>query len=251
MCNHYSSSGEWRDRMGEFSHLKIPPFRDRGALNSVAAHVYPGKDGEILMAVEGELTNAAAHWRFVPPTWKGTLAEWGKASNPAKKVFRGKGLNNAKGETADTIKTFRDAAQSGRCVIPVEAFFEYGDDGHQHPEGGGRIEYRFTPAAGGVLWLAGLWGWADPVEGRTLTFTMVTKEKGAETGSIGHHRQPMNLGMDEIEAWLDYSNPVKAFTGTSPAGTFKVEACPPRPRSSGKVKDEVVTDHVGAPPEPT
>ncbi len=75
---------------------------------------------------------------------------------------------------------------------------------------------------------------------------MVTKDKGAETESIGHHRQPMNLTADQIGAWLDYSNPVKAFTDISTAGTFKIEACPSRPRAAGKVSDEVVMSEFDA-----
>ena len=206
MCNHYSSSGEWRDKVGEVSPLRLPAFHDRGRPNSVKEHVYPGRDGEILMIEGDELVPAAAHWRYIPPHWKQSLKEWAKPSKPG--AVRGKSCNNARGDTADTTNMFREAAKRGRCLIPVDAFFEFAKE--KGPDGRA-VAHRFTPAHGGGLWLAGLAGWAEPEEGRTLSFTMVTKGPGAETASIGHHRQPVNLAPDELAAWLDPANPVASF----------------------------------------
>lgn len=52
---------------------------------------------------------------------------------------------------------------------------------------------------------------------------MVTKPKGAETASIGHERQPVNLEGDQLAAWLDHAVPISTFLEPSPAGSFKVE----------------------------
>ena len=216
MCNHYSSSGEYRDRMGEFSELRLPVFRDRGRPNSVKEHVYPARDGEILFVEDGELVNAAAHWRFVPPFWRDNLKEWAKDSKPG--AFRGKGCNNARIEGLDGAKSmFRTGA---RCLIPTDAFFEYGKD---RGPAGKLIEYRFSHPAGEVLWLAGICGWAEPAEGRTLTFTMVTKPPGGDTASIKHHRQPVNLVGEQVSAWLDPSSPLSGFSEVSPVGAFSIE----------------------------
>jgi putative SOS response-associated peptidase YedK len=217
MCNHYSSSGKWRDEVGEFSQMRLPVFHDRGRPNSVQEHVYPGRDGEILMALDGQLVNAAAHWRFVPFYWKGSLKEWARPSKPG--AVRGKSCNNAKGETADATAMFREAAGRGRCLIPADAFFEFARE--KGPDGRA-VEHRFCDPDGRVLWLAGLSGWADPEEGRILSYTMVTKGPGAETASIGHHRQPVNLRRDQLAEWLDPATPVKAFLTPSPEGTFRV-----------------------------
>ena len=99
MCNHYRQDPLYRDRVGEFSDLKVVLFRDRGRPNSVKEHVYPCRDGEILIVEDGGLVNAAVHWRFVPFHWEGSLKEWAKPSKPG--AIRGLSCNNARGETAD------------------------------------------------------------------------------------------------------------------------------------------------------
>jgi hypothetical protein len=115
MCNHFRRDPEYRDRAGEFSDLKIPLFRDRGRLNSVKEHVYPGRDGEILMVEDGALTNAAAHWRFVPFHWKGSLKEWAEPSKPG--AILGLSCNNARGETADTQpQSSQRTSLTGTCA---------------------------------------------------------------------------------------------------------------------------------------
>jgi putative SOS response-associated peptidase YedK len=216
MCNHYSSSGEWRDLVGEFSHVRLPVFHDRGRPNNVTEHVYPARYGEILLVDDGQLVPAAAYWRFVPFYWRGSLKEWAKPSKPG--AARGKSCNNARGEKADTAPMFREAAKNGRCLIPADAFFEWGD-GEKAP----KAEHRFSAPDGRPFWLAGLWGRSEPEDGPLISFTMVTKACGPDTGSVGHDRQPINLVGDQVGAWMDPANPVGSFLETSPAGTFKVE----------------------------
>lgn len=217
MCNHYSSSGAWRDATGEFARLKLPVFTDRGRLNSVKEHVYPGRDGEILLVEDGQLVNAAAHWRFTPPYWRDSLKEWGKHARPPARP-RGANCNNAKIEgLANPKSMFRGGA---RCLIPVDAFFEFNTLREKSEPA---VEYRLSDPEGRVIWLAGLCAWAEPSDGRTFTFTMLTKEPGGDTASIKHHRQPVNLRPDQLERWLDPTAPAAEFKDVSPLGTFKVE----------------------------
>ena len=218
MCNHYSSSGEWRDRMGEFSHLKLPPFdRNRPRPNVQGPDIWPAYTGEILGIEEGELVAQAATWLLMP-FWAAKqgrkFAEWRKTNG---------GCNNAKGETAETIATFRSPATSawGRCLIPGTAFFEYHKD--KGPDGR-KAEYRFSYPEGRPFFFAGLRSRVEPADTGPMTgYAMVTKPHGPDTFSIGHHRQPVILEPGQLAAWLDSANPVTEFLEPSPAATFKVE----------------------------
>jgi putative SOS response-associated peptidase YedK len=213
MCNHYSSSGEWRDLVGEFSHLRLPVFHDRGRPNSVKEHVYPGRDGEILIVGDGQLVPVAAHWRYVPPFWTGSPKEWARPGKPGK--VGGKGCNNARGETVESGRMF---AAGARCLIPTDAFFEWGD-GTKAP----KLEHRFAAPDGRPFWLAGIWRLAHPEDGPLLTYTMITKVAGAETGGIGHQRQPFDLAPDRLADWLDGTMKIAPLAvQPSPAGTFTV-----------------------------
>jgi putative SOS response-associated peptidase YedK len=58
-----------------------------------------------------------------------------------------------------------------------------------------------------------------------LTYTMITKAAGGDTGAIGHGRQPVMLSPDEYAAWLNPETPIAAFTTRfDPAGTFQARA---------------------------
>lgn len=217
MCNHYRSDPTWREKMGEFSDLKIPIF-DRAAPtpNFQSLDIWPGYMGEIArIDDDGMMRPAAAYWRMIPWWFKGSMKGWARTNG---------GCNNAKGETAETNGVFKQAAKSGRCIIPAEAFFEYAADRVD----GKKPEFRFKPTAGGTLWLAALCGWAEPEEGRILTYTMVTKPAGPDVSAIGHPRQPVNLEPAQFGAWLDGSTPMTEFLEPSPALTFMAELAPPR-----------------------
>ena len=115
MCNHYSSSGEWRTLTGEFSQLRLPLFDAERARPNVQTHLYPGRTGEILL-VEGErLAALAAHWRLIPKWWTQSSKDFGN---------KWRGCNNARGEGIATSRMFKDALPN-RCLIPADAIFEY------------------------------------------------------------------------------------------------------------------------------
>jgi putative SOS response-associated peptidase YedK len=214
MCNHYRSDPEWREKMGEFSDLKLPVFDRSGARPNVQGpDIWPAYTGEILGV---ELVSVAATWLFMP-FWaasKSTFAQWRKTNG---------GCNNAKGETAEASGVFKHAAKSawGRCLIPGSAFFEYHKD---KGADGKKPEYRFSFPDGRPFFFAGLRSRIEPSDlGPTLTYTMVTKPGGGDTLSIGHPRQPVILEPEELAPWLDPQVQIAKFLEPSPAGTFKVE----------------------------
>ena len=216
MCNHYRSSGAWRDRAGEFSDLKLPVFDPgRARPNVQGPDIWPAYTGEILAVEEGELIAQAATWLFVP-YWAAPrgFAAWRKTNG---------GCNNAKGETAETSGVFKSAAKAawGRCLLPGEAFYEYAAE---RGADGKKAEYRFSFPDERPFFFAGLRSRVDTADkGPMVTYTMVTKPCGADTLSIGHPRQPVILEPGELAAWLDPANAVTGFLEPSPAGTFKVE----------------------------
>lgn len=216
MCNHYSSSGEWRDLVGEFSHLRLPVFdRDRPRPNVQGPDIWPGYTGEILTVEGSQLVAEAATWLFVPPWLKKPFAEWRKTNG---------GCNNARGETAEASGIFK---LGRRCLIPGEAFFEYAK---QPGADGKKPEYRFSFPDSRPFFFAGLRSRADaPDRGPMVSYTLVTMPPGPDVESIGHHRQPVILGPDQLAAWLDKANPIASFLEPSPAGTFKVELARGKP----------------------
>ena len=211
MCNHYSSSGEWRDAVGEFSQLprQLPSFDHERARPNVQTHLYPGRTGEIL-AVEGDhLVASAAHWRLIPKWWSATSKDFGN---------KWRGCNNARGEGIATSRMFKDALRN-RCLIPADAIFEYAAE--PGPDGK-KVEHEFRPTKEGPLWIAGIFERSNPNDGPLLTYAMVMTEAGPDALSIGHPRSPIFLGADQLAHWLDPASSVDDFMTPPAAGTFQL-----------------------------
>lgn len=218
MCNHYRKNPDWRTRIDDWSETRIPIRFDREApMPNTSAEVYPAGVGEIVIPADDDrLVAASASWLFMP--WKPglTWAEWSKTR---------RGCNNARGEEADKKWPFGPSAQR-RCLIPGDAFFEWDDALSKKDGGPGKTEYRFTYPDGRPFFFAGLFNRVEPPDqGPMLTYTMVTKGAGGDTGSIGHPRQPVILRPDEADAWLDGANPIAGFAERlDEAGTFALTA---------------------------
>ena len=154
-------------------------------------------------------------------------AEWGLIPTWADDRDDG-GHINARAESAAEKPSFRDAfagsgtaeaesedhgwatADAGRCLVPADGFYEWGDTGD------GRRPYRIEVGDRDLFAMAGLWtrwepthrqtglgefagetGDADPIH----TFTILTTDANETLAPI-HDRMPVILAHDEESAWL-------------------------------------------------
>jgi putative SOS response-associated peptidase YedK len=124
------------------------------------------------------------------------------------------GYINARAETLSRKRSFADAYESRRCLVPADGFYEWTprDDGEKQP-------YRVCLPDDAVFAMAGLYERWDPPQRQTglgefgsggsgggeddvvETFTIVTTEPN-ETVADLHHRMAVVLAPDEEATWL-------------------------------------------------
>ncbi len=134
-------------------------------------------------------------------TW-GLVPEWVHDEEQLKKIWNN--TLNARGETIFVKPSFRDSAQSKRCILYVDGFYE-----HHHFEGKTYPFYVFRKDKK-PLALAGLWSeWTNPeTNGKVKTFTIVTTtgnkllEKIHNNPKLKEPRMPVILPESLENDWL-------------------------------------------------
>jgi putative SOS response-associated peptidase YedK len=119
-------------------------------------------------------------------------------------------LSNARSETAWDKPSFRDAMRRGRCIVPVDGFYELAPATPDGPRtAAGRPAKRphlFRSAEGAPLLLAAISSrWRDtsrPDGQRLSTVCLLTTGANATMATI-HDRMPVILDPDEARLWLD------------------------------------------------
>jgi putative SOS response-associated peptidase YedK len=126
-----------------------------------------------------------------------TAYRWGLVPHWATSLSAGTRAFNARAETVATSPMFRDAFRRRRCLVPVDAFYEWRRDGKL------RRPFAIRRTDHDVLALAGLWtGWRDPETDQvTRTFTIVTTAANDAIAEL-HDRMPVILPEDEWATWL-------------------------------------------------
>jgi putative SOS response-associated peptidase YedK len=109
-------------------------------------------------------------------------AVWGFISTGRAPLF------NARGETVDTIQSFRDSFRQNRCLVPASGFYEWRTSDRQ--------PFYFERRDGQLLAFAGIW----KLVGNHLQATVITTTPNAEMQDI-HHRMPVIL---ESGSWTDW-----------------------------------------------
>lgn len=105
----------------------------------------------------------------------------------------------------------------GRCLIPVDAFYEFTKPAD--PKAKRKDKWAFRLAGHDWFCIAGLWR-ADAAVGEA--FTMLTSEPGPDIAPY-HSRQVVVLGRDSWAAWLDPAVPSAELCRPLPAGSLTVE----------------------------
>ena len=135
-------------------------------------------------------------------TW-GLVPFWVKDSKQQKSLWNR--TLNARGETIFEKPSFRKAAESNRCLIYVDGFYEH------HHQGSKTFPYYIHRKDGEPMVLAGLYSdWPDPDTGELLTtFTIVTTEGNPMMARIHNNpklpgpRMPLILPDELADRWLD------------------------------------------------
>ena len=135
------------------------------------------------------------------------LMRWGLIPYWAKDIKIGFSTINAMAETVDTKPVFREAFRRRRCLVPIEAFYEWKKlDGPATPTAKSASKdkqfYAIALADRGIMALAGLWeNWKSPAEEWVRSFTIITTTPNELCGAI-HNRMPVILPPDRWSRWL-------------------------------------------------
>lgn len=153
---------------------------------------------------------AAARWDLVPRWWRQPLEE---------KKFS---TSNARAESLETTRSYRHLLEDGRCVIPVDEFYEW-----TGPKGR-KTRHAFRASAGGPVLLAGLYDRWRQRDETLLSCTIVTTAPAKDFASF-HNREPAILTAREAaEMWLTAPFE-KARTLLAPAPLSVFSIVPPGP----------------------
>jgi putative SOS response-associated peptidase YedK len=160
---------------------------------------------------------------------------WGLiVPRPGRPPEPGTGHVNARAETVATLPAFRDAIRTRRCLVPVDGFYEWRNDGQL------AVPYYFEAADGAPLAMAGLWSSHLGADGSLVTTAcLVTTSPNRDMSPI-HGRMPVLLAEADWQTWLaERSLPpedLSRLTRPLPDGSLRL-------RRVGAEVNRAATDH--------
>jgi putative SOS response-associated peptidase YedK len=132
-----------------------------------------------------------------------TPMRWWLTPHWAKDAGTRYAMFNARSETVERSRAFREPFRRRRCVVPVSGFYEWA----RQSDGDGRgrkLPYYIRPHDAPGMLLAGIWDrWRDPESGETLESFAILTTDAAEGLAFVHDRQPAMLGFADARRWLD------------------------------------------------
>ncbi len=125
------------------------------------------------------------------------IARWGLIPSWAKDMSLGAKMNNARAETVAEKPAFRAAFKRRRCLIPVDGWYEWKE------EGGRKQPYFIYLREPGPAGLAGLWEeWISPDGSPIESYAVVTTDANSEAAMV-HDRMPVIVGRGQQSLWLE------------------------------------------------
>ena len=182
MCGRFSSTSQLQFLLEQF---RAEPMGVEG--HQPSWNVAPASDILVVTASEdGARQLRALKWGLVP--------RWAKDPSGANRMI------NLRAETVREKKGWKSTLARKRCIIPIDGFYEWQDQG----KGQRKQPFYITSRDFSPLALAGLWAtWRDSESGEELfTCTILTTSANDLMESV-HHRMPVILAPEEWDAWLD------------------------------------------------
>jgi putative SOS response-associated peptidase YedK len=125
------------------------------------------------------------------------MQRWGLVPFWAKDAKLGYSTFNARAEEAARKPAFREALKKRRCLVPVDAFYEW-----QKIDAKTKQPFAIALKSGDPFAFAGLWESWQPVEGPPLeTFTILTTSPNEIMKPI-HNRMPVIVEPGDYARWL-------------------------------------------------
>ncbi|HWK86603.1 MAG TPA: SOS response-associated peptidase [Xanthobacteraceae bacterium] len=169
---------------------------------------YNGAPGQDLLVIRrnpasGEVSMSPLRWGLIP--------SWMQDARGGPKPI------NARAETVRRLPMFREAYAKRRCIVPVDAFFEWHASGKPRKQA-----YAIGLKSGAPFGLAALWeNWKDPNGEWQRTFAIVTCEANELMREI-HERMPVILQPDDYVRWLSDAPEADDLLRPFPASLMKM-----------------------------
>jgi putative SOS response-associated peptidase YedK len=155
-----------------------------------------------------------------------SVFRWGLVPWWAKDPKIGARAFNAKAETVVDKPMFRGAIESQRCIVPVDAFYEWAPRSGAGPSPR-KQPWCFRPASSGLLLLGGVWEQWRPSGDKSVeplrTCAILTTEANEVVGPV-HDRMPVVIAEEDLDEWLGLeplgAGALKRLTRPAPAGVL-------------------------------
>jgi putative SOS response-associated peptidase YedK len=207
MCGRMKDYRDWSEYQRLMNEASIPikqPGPEAAPNLEIRAEIRPTDDAVILRPTEGGTELLLARWWLVPWFHKGALKEW-KAT-----TF------NARADTIETSRAFRDSFQRRRCLVGANGWWEWKDEGGKRKQ-----RYWIEPRDKEPIMFAGIWDRCDTIDkGPVESFAVVTQGPGMLCDV--HDRAPVVLYHDEWAQWMDLDADVGVLLAREPLDRFAV-----------------------------
>ena len=178
MCGRFTqerSTSELAEIFGAEDRIDAPGLR---------FNVAPTDDAAVVVQRDDHRAITAYRWGLIP--------HWSETRATGNRMF------NARSETIDRNPAFRYAFGKRRCLVPVDAFYEWKRDGAV------RSPFAIVRPDGGPIVLAGLYaGWKDPDSDEVVrSFSILTTGPNGMMKPV-HNRMPVVIPESAWDLWLD------------------------------------------------
>jgi putative SOS response-associated peptidase YedK len=211
MCNEAArriALGQLRE---DWAQLKVPLVFPEGLPNLAPLESIRITDATLILraGAEGGAEGVTRCWSWPGPSGKPVYNFRSEG-----RAFANAGASSGSPQS-DTLR-----GGAGRCLIPVDAFFEFTDPAPGAPKRARKSKWRFTATDADWFCVAGWWR-RDPGVGEA--FTMLTCEPGPDIAPY-HGRQIVLPPRAQWAGWLDGSLPAREVCRPAAGGRFAVAA---------------------------